>query len=232
MVVRSQIPIFDVEAIGDQVASFYMSYSYLETLYAILGATDWMLQKLPMELDGVPEDVATSWEDDFERFRDRYRWYVEASEAGEGPDEVEALVGPPFFDGEYDEGDFESPPSWPDIQTLWRLLNRLIKSGDTASDLSHASAGELQELVSDYWQKIASNLTDELAGGEDVDAEAEKAIEEAKTIAEGEHPEEVVSEVSADAAVDDGDDDAEDGSMAPLLLGVGVFLLMASKRRR
>lgn len=225
-----QIPFFDADAIGEQIASFYASYSYLETLYAILGGTDWLLQKLPSELEGVDAEVAESWKKDLGLFADRFRWYIEASEAGEGPNEVEELVAPPLFDGEY-EDDFDSPPPWPDIETPWRLINRLVKNDDAGTEFSSATtATELQEVVTGFWEEVSKSLMDELAGGEDVDVEAEKAIDDAKAIAVGDHPTDVVSDVSRDAV--DADDDEDDGSVAPLLLGIGAILLMASKRRR
>lgn len=227
-----QIPYFDADAIGEQVASFYVSYSYLETLYAILGATNWLLQKLPSELEGVDDEVAEAYKKDLGLFSDRYRWYVEAAEAGEGPNEVEELVAPPFFDAEYEAGEFEGPPAWPDVETPWRLINRLIKAGGAEGVFSGASTvDQLQEVVREYWEEVAKGLTDELAGGEDVDVEAERAIDEAKSVADGDHPSDVVSDVSRDAAGADDDGDGDD-SLAPLLLGIGAILLMASKHRR
>ena len=225
---QAEVPTFDVSLISEQVETFYGSYSYLETIYAILGAVEKLTNVLPDELEDVSKEDAAAWAADLDTFWDRFRWYAEASEAGEDADEVEGLVTPGLFEGEYDKMELEDDdgPAWPDIQTPWRLFNRWARSGsESAATFTDA---DFEEILEVFWNDVASNLTDELAGGEESSVEAEKAIDEAKKNST-DFPPDVVSMADLDARPDDDDD--EGGSIAPLLLGIGAILIMANKRR-
>jgi len=224
---QTEVPAFDVSLISEQVEAFYGSYSYLETIYAILGAVEKLINRLPDEIEGVSEEEAAAWVRDLDAFWDRFRWYVEASEAGEDADEVEELVTPGLFEGEYDKMELEDGPSWPDIQTPWRLFNRLARSG-SESAVSTATDAAFEEVLEGFWNDVASNLADELAGRDEANVEAEKAIDEAKKNST-DFPPDVVS--MADPSSPPDDDDDERRSIAPLLLGIGAILLMTSKRR-
>ena len=224
---ETEVPTFDVSLISEQVETFYGSYSYLETIYAILGAVEKLINKLPDEIEGVSEEEAAAWVSDLDTFWDRFRWYVEASEAGEDADEVEALVTPGLFDGEYDKMELENGPSWPDIQTPWRLFNRLVRSG-SESGAAISTGAAFEEILEGFWNDVASNLADELAGGEETNVEAEKAIGEAKKNST-DFPPDVVSMADPSSPHDDDGDDGR--SIAPLLLGIGAILLIANKRR-
>jgi hypothetical protein len=222
-------PFVDVETIRDQIVEFYDSAPYHETLRAILQvtrATYELLSELwPEGAEGNAIRIKGK------EFDERLVWYLEAVDgADEGDEDVlTEVVLDPLFDGEYhDEGG--DSPSWPDIDTLWRLMNQT-----TALTLAQLPAGEggdhdllssYRELYSIFWGSIAGSL----------DIEAESLPEDFETM-RGDL--EAASDSARSMSADSGEDaiapqraTSGSGALALGVLGIGALMLLSSHRRR
>lgn len=227
MAEENQIPYIDVDEMHERLVLFYEANAHPDTLFAILAVMQEqseLLEEVEQKMFEHRDERFDEWRADLHGFSDRIEWYAEAVEGADDPYDAYDVIAPPLFEGEYPD-DLESPPSWPDNQSIWKLANHLVVIGDER-DLTEASLEEMQEhyrtFVEVFWTRIGEELERQVAG-EDIDAHIQKAIEEAQGLAE-DHPEEVVGLRSRT--------EGEGRSIAPLLLAAGAIWMLTQRKGR
>ena len=219
------VPTFEAEDLGSDIYEFYHSHPYIDTLVAIISGTDTVFQILAEKVDAaqLPDAIQLSeWAEKLEQYGQRHEWYIEAIEGADDPTDSEEWVIPPFFEGAYGE-DFETSPSWPDVQTSWRLANEVVRIADADGDYSALTKEDLEELVREFWLSVEQTLIANTQGGEDTDANLIAATEDAKK--KSDEPGDFVSMQPVHPV-------QKSASVAPLLLGLGALMLVARSKRR
>jgi hypothetical protein len=215
-------PHIDPELLGDEIQTFYGAYPYVDTLGAILAsfqkALDW-LDELAENDFKEPTGAFDAFWSRAQAFADRLDGYIDLLPGADAPNEIEELILPPLFEGEYGD-EVEDPPSHPDVQTLWRLANEYFSLKNSEHEHLGYELETVQEFVEGFWEEVRRGLIGELSG-EDVDVEIEAAIDRAAEL--GEESTEAVT-------MGDPSQGPERASIAPLLLGIGAILWMSKRK--
>jgi hypothetical protein len=219
------VPTFDAEELGSDIYEFYHSHAHIDTLVAIISGTDAVFQILAEKVDAadLPESNAlTDWAEKLEDYGERHEWYIEAIENGDDPNDSEELVIPSFFEGDYGD-DFEKHPTWPDVQTPWRLANEVMRLPDAEGEYTALTQEDLEDLVREFWQSVEQALIANDPGSADVSKKIAAAVEDAKKKSE---------ETSDFISMRPVRPESKGASVAPLLLGLGALMLVARSKRR
>lgn len=102
-------------------------------------------------------DALRSWDAEFQRFGEREAFYYDAFLNSES----ESVVDAPLFYADYSGFEFQNTPSWPDIETPWRLANSLVTIAALAgADQESMSSVKkmFREIVQDFWFEVNSRI--------------------------------------------------------------------------
>jgi len=118
-------------------------------------------EEIPTD-DNTVRKMLKAWDKAFTQFGEREAFYYEAFMNGEDRGVVDA----PLFSGNYEDFDFSPVPTWPDIETPWRLANEL----STAAALAGANQGFLNDLeerfkavITSFWENANAMIVKEKA---------------------------------------------------------------------
>ncbi len=92
-----------------------------------------------------------AWDKVFLEFGEREAFYYQAFLESDN----RSAVDDPLFDGDYDEFDFDPTPTWPDIETPWRLANELSTAAVVAGadqDFLHELEHRFKDIISNFWE--------------------------------------------------------------------------------
>lgn len=108
----------------------------------------------------VSEDPKVeAWDRKFEEFGIREAFYYKAF-----LEEEDNITEAPLFEGKYEGLGFSSSPSWPDIETPWRLANDLatiaVKAGKKQDYLDALEANYKKQIAS-FWDEANKLLSAE-----------------------------------------------------------------------
>lgn len=230
MAQHEKIPYIDVDEMHERIVAFYGDHDHPDTLFAILAVYEEqaeLLQEIEEKMfEHRESELFEKWRENLHNFSERIEWYAEAVEGADDPHEASPLISAPLFDGQY-PGDIETTGGGPDNQTVWKLANDLAVIGDPR-DLSEASLEEMREhyqtFVEIFWSSVGDELGRQIGDDGDIDAEIQKAVDEAQELAK-EQPEKVVAVRTKGA---------NEGrrSIAPLLLAAGAIFMMAKRKGR
>ena len=148
-----QVPSFKTTKIRKDIRKL-VDLAPTRGMYSIvLQSIDTAMDELVVAREGIPDGdedsqaMLKAWDEVFAQFGEREAYYYEAFLEGKDRSVVDA----PLFSGDYDGWDFKNEPSWPDIETPWRLANEL----STAAAL----AGADQEFLDDLELRFKDSIT-------------------------------------------------------------------------
>ncbi len=123
----------------------------------VMRSIDSAMDELVAVREEIPSDNASvkkmlkAWDKVFAQFGEREAYYYKAFTESENRSVVDA----PLFEGDYDGFDFASKPSWPDIETPWRLANELSTAAVAAGlgqGFLNDLEGRFKELITGFWE--------------------------------------------------------------------------------
>ncbi len=163
---RIKFPKFKTKNIRDDIWEMVELAPIREMYGIVLDSIDQTMKGLVLLREEIPENKATrsllkKYDKQFTAFGEREACYYNKFFYAEGRSEVDE----PLFKGDYsDYDDFVDPPSWPDIETPWRLANMLSRAS-AAAGMDQDSLNELAVVfnveIRQFWLKA-----DELIGEE------------------------------------------------------------------
>ena len=153
----------------------------------ILRSIDEAMDELAAVREEIPAKNANAkkmlkaWDEAFEHFGEREAYYYKAFLESEDRSVVDA----PLFEGEYDDFEFEPDPSWPDIETPWRLANELsttsIAAGADQEFLDDLER-RFKNIIADFWHRAnvmiveQKTIYEQQAAGETQGAEGDGKV--------------------------------------------------------
>ncbi len=162
---RIKFPKFKTKNIRDDIWEMVELAPIREMYGIVLDSIDQTMKGLVLLREEIPENKATrsllkKYDKQFTAFGEREARYYNEFVYAEGRSEVDE----PLFKGDYSDYDFVDPPSWPDIETPWRLANMLSRAS-AAAGMDQDSLNELAVVfnveIRQFWLKA-----DELIGEE------------------------------------------------------------------
>lgn len=178
----------DSQSLSRSLLGAYKRYPTKDTMFAVLSMLIYWMNYLENEVsnsDLSPEDKGM-WLDLFHKFDERLIEYEAAIDGASSLEDLSRYVVDPLFFAIYPvDMNLEDPPTWPDIETPWRLTNDLISFSNksisnsekellVSLDIGKASLEEsknnaddsdkgLLEDAQEYLENIKKNIEDYIA---------------------------------------------------------------------
>lgn len=149
-----KVPSFKTKKIRTDIFAMVDKVPTRSMYEIVLRAIDHAMDQLAAVREEIPASgkvvtrMLRRWDTAYTKFGEREAFYYQDFLGGEDREEVDA----PLFEGKYGAYDFEGPPTWPDIETPWRLANDL----STIAASAGATQAELNELLSSFEAIISS----------------------------------------------------------------------------
>jgi hypothetical protein len=184
MVSIPQVDIEKMHGAVTQIASNSPSKKMFEILLKSVDLTMDNIIEARESLSGTSPAVDAAlkkWDKAFEEFGIREAWYANALDTSEDPDDIKERLANPLLRGRFPAGT-PHPPTWPDLETPWRLMNDIATVGAMAHK-PQSFFDNLEDLwrsnFSSYWKTNALRLAmhaKKLERGGDEGAEMEAAM--------------------------------------------------------
>jgi len=131
--VELEIPHVDIDGTRDAIIEIYDHAPYEDTLGYILAAAVKLCSSIEScreqwrKCDRWAAELSEAWDEAYAEFKGRLDEYIAAFQGAEDVGDLQAYILDPMFDGAYPtDMDLENVPTWPDIETPWRLMNDLV----------------------------------------------------------------------------------------------------------
>lgn len=153
---KIKLPSFKTEKIREDIFDLVEIAATRGMYEIVLRSIDDAMDELLLVRAEIPETnkearrALKDWDAHFQDFGEREAYYYDAFLESENRITVDA----PLFKGEYDGFDFEFKPSWPDIETPWRLANELSTAAVVAGadqDFLDDLERRFKNVISDFW---------------------------------------------------------------------------------
>lgn len=130
----------DTQSLSNSLREVYKRYPTKESLFAIIEILVYWMDYLDVEIKNHDFD-SDQWTALFDEFDERLVEYLAATDGAQTKEDLDRYVYGPLFEGKYpNDMDLKNPPTWPDVQTPWRLTNDLTAFGDVDDPKKHLVA--------------------------------------------------------------------------------------------
>jgi len=175
-----RVPSFKTQKIREDIFGL-VELAPTRSMYEIvLASIDYAMEDLRDVREDIPETKANQaqlkgYDEHYAAFGEREAYYAQAFIDAEDRSVVDA----PLFDGDYSGFEFDGP-SWPDIETPWRMANELATAavlGGLDQDFLDELEQRFKNAITEFWAEanLRANAKKEQAEAE---VEASKSSEE------------------------------------------------------